>query len=205
MDPNEQKLVTKTGRVTHSARPSVSNSHGVHVTVKLHRGIPNLRQKHVIEALERCFSKAKDRFGFQLTAYTVMSNHCHFLVYVSSNEALRRGMQGLNIRLARTINRLFDRKSKVFADRFHARMVRGFNAIKKALRYVVQNARKHQLAIPAGKWDRYSSGHYRNSPTTQRDDLPMLKACGSFLIMCATMQLLPSEFPGPHNRADPIH
>ncbi|MFT7662872.1 MAG: hypothetical protein ACI87A_001092, partial [Planctomycetota bacterium] len=27
---------------------------------------------------------------------------------------------------------------------------------------------------------------------------------GSFLIMCATLQLLPSEFPGPHNRGDPI-
>ncbi|MFT5284335.1 MAG: putative transposase [Planctomycetota bacterium] len=150
MNPDEPKLATKSGKVLHSARLSVSGSHGVHVTVKLRSGIPDLRQAHVIEALERCFSKAKDRFEFELNAYTVMSNHFHFLVYVRSNEALRRGMQGLNIRLARTINRLFNRKGKVFADRFHARVVRGLNAIKKALRYVVQNARKHQVPIPAG-------------------------------------------------------
>ncbi|MFT5287089.1 MAG: REP element-mobilizing transposase RayT [Planctomycetota bacterium] len=175
----------------------------MHVTVKLQGGIPNLRQKHVIEALECCFSKAKDRFEFELNAYTVMSNHFHFLVYVHSNEALRRGMQGLNIRIARTINRLFDRKGKVFADRFHARVVRGWNAIKKALRYVVQNARKHQVSIPAGQWDRYSSGHYRHTRSTKAKPLPVLHASGSFLIMCATMQLLPSEFPGPHNHAAP--
>ncbi|MFT5284647.1 MAG: hypothetical protein ACI8TQ_000804 [Planctomycetota bacterium] len=71
---DEPKLATKSGKVLHSARPTVSGSHGVHVTVKLQGGIPNLRQKHVIEALERCFSKAKDRFGFELTAYTVMSS-----------------------------------------------------------------------------------------------------------------------------------
>ena len=83
-------------------------------------------------------------------------------------------------------------------------MVRGFNAIKKALRYVVQNARKHQVAIPAGKWDRYSSGHYRNDHTTKREDHPILRSGGSYLIMCATLQMLPSEFPGSHNRGEPI-
>ena len=205
VNPDEPKLATKSGRIPHSPRPSVSDSHGVHVTVKLKGGIPNLRQKHVIEALERCFCKAKDRFEFELTAYTVMSNHLHFLVYVRSNQALRRGMQGLNIRIARTINRLFNREGKVFADRFHARVIRGWNAIRKALRYVVQNARKHQVSIPSGQWDRYSSGHYRHARTTKTKDMPILHACGSYLIQCATLQLLPSEFPGPHNRADPIH
>ena len=205
VDPNQPKLSTKSGRVPHSSRPSVSGSHGVHVTVKLRPGIPNLRQEHVIEVLERCFCKAKDRFGFVLTAYTVMSNHLHFLVYVRSDEALRRGMQGLNIRLARAINRLFDRKGKVFADRFHARAVRGFNAIKKALRYVVQNARKHHVPIPAGQWDRYSSGHYRHANTSTRQQLPILHAAFPFMIMCATLQLRPSEFPGPHNRTDLIY
>ncbi|MFT5286352.1 MAG: hypothetical protein ACI8TQ_002520, partial [Planctomycetota bacterium] len=88
--------------------------------------------------------------------------------------------------------------------RFHARVVRGFNAIKKALRYVVQNARKHQVPIPAGQWDRYSSGHYRHAHATKPKALPILKAGGSFLIMCAPFQLLPSEFPGPHNRGNLI-
>ncbi|MFT7662970.1 MAG: hypothetical protein ACI87A_001191, partial [Planctomycetota bacterium] len=82
VDPNEPKLVTKSGRVPHSARPSVSDSHGVHVTVKLRSGIPNLRKKHVIESLERCFSKGKDRFEFELNAYTVMSNHFYFLARI---------------------------------------------------------------------------------------------------------------------------
>ena len=201
---SEPKLSTNSGRVRHSPRPSVSCSDGVHVTVKLRSGIPSLRQKHVIEALERCFCKAKDRFEFELNAYTVMSNHIHLLVFVRSNEALRRGMQGLNIRLARAINRVFNRKGKVFVDRFHARVVRGFYAIKKALRYVVQNARKHRVAIPAGKWDRYSSGHYRNDHATESCDLPFLRTGGSFQVKCATLQLQPSEFPGPHNRAGAI-
>ena len=64
---------------------------------------------------------------------------------------------------------------------------------------------KHRVAIPAGKWDRYSSGHYRNNHATKSRDLPFLRAGGSFPIVCATLQLLPSEFPGPHNRADLIY
>ncbi|MFT7661985.1 MAG: hypothetical protein ACI87A_000193 [Planctomycetota bacterium] len=99
--------------------------------------------------------------------------------------------------------KLATKSGKVFANRFHARVVRGWNAIKKALRYVVQNARKHQVPIPAGQWDRFSSGHYRHARSTKAKPLPILHASGSYLIMCATLQLLPREFQGPHYSADP--
>ena len=79
VNPNQPKLSTNSGRVPHSPRPSVTSSEGVHVTIKLRGGIPNLRQKHVIKVLEDCFRKGKDRFGFVLAAYTVMSNHIHLL------------------------------------------------------------------------------------------------------------------------------
>ena len=204
VNPNQPKLSTNSGRVPHSPRPSVALSEGVHVTIKLLGDIPSLRQEHVIKVIEDCFRKIKFRFDLALTAYTVMSNHIHLLVCVPNNEALRRGMQGLNIRLARAINRLFNRKGKVFADRFHARAVRGMNAVRKALRYVVQNARKHGVPIPAGQWDRYSSGHYRHDHETKPEDLPILHGGTSFLLTCATLQLLPSDFPGPHNRVAPM-
>jgi hypothetical protein len=56
-------------------------------------------------------------------------------------------MQGLLVRIARALNRLLDRAGKVFADRYHARALRTPREVRAALVYVLQNARKHGVAL----------------------------------------------------------
>src|SRR5690606_20255284 len=73
--------------------------------------------------------------------------------------ALTRGMKGLAVRIARTLNRLWNRKGRVFDERFHMRQLRTPRQVRNVLVYVLQNARKH------GRWhrrrfDRYSSGFW---------------------------------------------
>src|SRR6185295_17623828 len=80
------------------------------------------------------------------------------IVAESSDErALTRGMTGLAVRIARGLNKLWRRVGRVFSDRYHARILTTPRAVRTALIYVVQNARKH------GAWralvpDAYSSG-----------------------------------------------
>ncbi len=50
--------------------------------------------------------------------------HLHFIVEADDNRALSEGMQGLSVRLAKGLNRLMGRHGKVFADRFHAHVLR---------------------------------------------------------------------------------
>ena len=52
-------------------------------------------------------------------------------------------MQGLQVRLARGINRLLQRTGSLFATRYHARPLRTPREVRNALRYVLLNARHH--------------------------------------------------------------
>jgi hypothetical protein len=52
-------------------------------------------------------------------------------------------MTGLQVRLARTINRIAGRTGKVFVDRYHLTLLRTPTQVKNALAYVINNAKKH--------------------------------------------------------------
>ena len=75
--------------------------------------------------------------------------------------ALTRAIQGFSIRVAKGLNRMMGRKGRVFDDRYHARVLRTPTEVRHAIRYVLDNARKHAAergeTYPAGYVDPYSS------------------------------------------------
>ena len=77
--------------------------------------------------------------------------------------ALARGMQRLNIRCARALNRLAARRGRVFGDRYHASALRTPKMARNALAYVLLNRRRHlarrgERLARAPLPDCYSSG-----------------------------------------------
>lgn len=85
--------------------------------------------------------------------YAVLDDHLHLIVEACDAKALSRGMQGLLVRLARAINALLGRTGRVFADRYHVRVLRTPREVRHALAYVLHNARKH-----AGSGTRRAAG-----------------------------------------------
>jgi hypothetical protein len=61
-------------------------------------------------------------------------------------------MMSIASRLARAVNRVFARKGRVLADRYHARVLKTPREVRNALAYVLLNARRH-----AGKRARRSA------------------------------------------------
>ena len=103
---------------------------------------------------------ARARFGFRLVHFSVQRDHLHLLAEASDRRALSRGLQGLAIRVAKSVNRRLGRHGSVFADRYHARALKTPREARLALRYVLLNARKHERGerrIPAGFVDGCSS------------------------------------------------
>ena len=92
----------------------------------------------------------------RLVHWSVLGNHLHSLIEASDRRALSRGMQGLAVRLAKALNCWWQRAGRVFADRYHSRALRSPSEVRRALFYVLQNARKHGIE-PDGA-DPYSSG-----------------------------------------------
>jgi REP element-mobilizing transposase RayT len=130
----------------------------VHVTQKLRPGLPALRQCAEIEVIRAALRAGNERPGFRVVAFSALNNHLHLAVEVRSTAELSRGVQGLAIRLAKSLNNLWQRRGTVFLERFHARLAEGIGAIRRVLVYVLNNARKHGVRLPRGVPDPYSSG-----------------------------------------------
>ncbi len=143
--------------VSHHARAKLASRFPVHVTVRLREGLPSLRNKPSYAVLRAAFAAGCNRDGFRLVHYSVQRNHLHMLVESTDGTCLSRGMQGLLIRIARALNRLWSRSGKVFADRFHDSVLRTPREVRSALAYVLHNARRHGLRL-AQAVDLYSSG-----------------------------------------------
>jgi REP element-mobilizing transposase RayT len=83
--------------------------------------------------------------GFRIVEFNLLANHLHLIVEASGAEALARGMQGFEVRVARRLNRVLDRRGKLFAERYHARCLRTPTEVRHAIRYVLLNHRHHRV------------------------------------------------------------
>jgi REP element-mobilizing transposase RayT len=134
--------------VTHTPRAILPARHPVHVTVKLRQGLPKLRQPRERAVLLAAFAKAKQRAGrtgktFRLTHFAILNDHLHLIVETQDRQALARAVQGLLIRIARALNKLWQRHGSLFADRYHDRALTTPRAVRNALCYVLANGKKH--------------------------------------------------------------
>jgi putative transposase len=118
----------------HAARPRLDGRTPVTVTLRLVRRMPNLRSERCIAVVRRVFGAAKARVGMRLVHYAIQSEHLHLIVEPQGKRSLSRGMQGLEVRLARALNRALGRRGKVFGERYHARPLSSPRQVRNALR-----------------------------------------------------------------------
>ena len=142
--------------LAHSRRARVTRHTPVLVTTKLVDGLPSLRRERTLALLRDTLAAGSDRFGFRLVEYSIQSNHLHLVAEADDARSLARGVQGLLVRVAKALNRAWERRGKVLSDRYHARILRSPRDVRHALVYVLQNARKHGAQITG--IDAFSSG-----------------------------------------------
>jgi REP element-mobilizing transposase RayT len=131
--------------VSHRTRPTFASRFPLHVTTRLRDGLPSLRRDAERRVLERVFAAGGERLGFRLIHYSIQTNHLHLIVEASDRRALSRGMQGLLVRVVRALNSLWRRTGSVFSDRYHAHILRTPREVRRALAYVLHNARHHGI------------------------------------------------------------
>ncbi len=127
--------------VAHSARGPHDRHAPVHVTLRA--ALPaSLRAPAVFAVVRTALARAS-RAAFGIVAFSVQHDHVHLVVEADDATSLSRGIQGLAIRVAKSVNRVLGRRGRVWADRFHARDLTSPRAVRNALVYVLQNHRKH--------------------------------------------------------------
>jgi REP element-mobilizing transposase RayT len=141
--------------VDHRPRQEFRSPHPAHITLRLVKGLPSLRQPRTHEVLKRALWWGSERFGLRIVHYVVLSNHIHLLAEARHARALERGVRGLAVRIARALNAHWDRSGRVIEHRFHARTLTTPLEAKNAIAYILLNARRHGLHVP--DIDPYSS------------------------------------------------
>lgn len=138
----------------------------VHVTLRVREGIPSLRHGALVTEWRRSLAEASERGDFRVTHYSLQADHVHLIVEAKGKEALAGGMKSIAARLARAVNRVCGRNGPVLDGRYHHRLLRTPREVRRALAYVLLNARRqlakrHQLSRAAAHSpDPASSGRW---------------------------------------------
>lgn len=149
------------GRKRKASRPQVPHrprgkfrKGALHVTVRMRREVWNLRTRRCFRALRHAFERGCERFGFRLIHFSVQGNHIHLIVEAPDPQSLARAMKGLEVRMARALNKVMDRRGPVFADRYHSHVLRSPREAAHAVRYALENwtvhAHREGRSIPQG-------------------------------------------------------
>ena len=130
-------------RVWHRERGEFPESHPGLVTIRVRRDVPSLRTVRLVREMERSLRAIAKRADFRVVQYSLQHDHVHLLVEAEGASALSNGMKSLAARLARAVNRVFDRRGAVLDGRYHHRALGTPREVRAALAYVILNARKH--------------------------------------------------------------
>src|SRR4051794_38972119 len=85
---------------SHTTRPFHDPSNPVHVTLKVHRDLPSLRRRSLYNPLLREIYRTTGA-DLSIVHFSVQTNHVHLIVESPDREALGRGMQSFNSRVAK--------------------------------------------------------------------------------------------------------
>jgi putative transposase len=138
---------------SHSARETFTWSRPVHVTVCVREGLPNLRGKELAPVVLKCLEAGNERGGFRLVHFSLQTTHVHLICEAEGPAALAAAIKGLDVRIARAINKQLGRKGKVIADRYHLEVLRTPTQVRNAVRYVLRNGEKHGVHVAARHGD----------------------------------------------------
>ncbi|MEP7052909.1 MAG: transposase [Pseudomonadota bacterium] len=124
----------------HRARAQPQARHPLHVTLRT--AVRSLRKQQIIQTVLGALRDSQ-RQGFRIAHYSVQANHLHLIVEAESKTVLSSAMRGLAIRVSLRVNRLLFRRGRLWADRWHSHTLKTPREVPNALRYVLQNHRKH--------------------------------------------------------------
>jgi REP element-mobilizing transposase RayT len=128
---------------SHAVREQFTWNRPVHVTVRVRAGLPSLRGKELAPVVLKALEAGNEREGFRLVHFSVLSNHVHLICEAEGPKALGAAMKGLNVRIARAINKALELTGAVIEERYHLEVLGSPAQVRNAVDYVLRNGEKH--------------------------------------------------------------
>jgi REP element-mobilizing transposase RayT len=145
----------------HKKRPALNARYPVHVVLRVVAAVGNVRRRCTYRAVREATLTTARREDFRIVHLSIQRNHLHLLVEADHERALSSGMQGFQVSAAKHLNAAISkgkpgprRRGTVFPDRYHAEIIMSPRQAHHAIRYVINNFRKHQedQVAPMSSW-----------------------------------------------------
>lgn len=132
------------GFVPHVVREEHSARCPVHVTMRRVAKAPSFRSERVRNAILIQLARAA-RAGskIRVVQFSIQDDHLHLMLEGESREDLSRQAQKLFSRIALAVNAAVGRRGSLFRDRHHRHELKTPTEVRRALVYILFNARKH--------------------------------------------------------------
>lgn len=118
--------------VSHLRRARLDPDHPLHIILRPQKDVPSLKSKAASKIVFDAVGDTHHR-GARVVRAAILPDTLQFIVEVDGNRALWRALQGLSVRIARRLNRHFERDGNFFMDRYEARPLRTADAVRTAL------------------------------------------------------------------------
>ncbi len=196
-------------RTLHRSRPLLASRFPVHVTLRVDESLPDLRDEVLSPEIQQSLRDGKERDGFRLVHYCILTHHLHLIVEAPDAKTLTEGIRGLCVRLARCINRFAARQGRVLSDRYYARILRTPRQVRNCIAYVIltcrRHAQQHGRKLMSNWIDDCSSGRFFDGWRDRRlrplsDEQPTVAAPGTWLLRQGWRRwglIRTDEIPGP--------
>jgi len=132
-----------------------------HVTARGNERRPIFRDDRDRNEYLRRIGVYRDRFGFQLLSFCLMTNHLHLAIR-TGNEPLSRVMGCLHSSYAEWFNRRYDRVGHLFQGRYKAFLVQEDRYLLALVRYIHSNPVRAGLAAIAADYPWSSDSFFRS-------------------------------------------
>lgn len=120
--------------VAHSLREKVTSRHPLHINFKFIAFIQTPGMLQILEiACENAF-----KHGFNVTLFSIQSNHIHLIAETKNNETLEKGMRSITNTIVKRFN-----LGPIQVERYHLHVLKSPTEVQYALNYVLHNDIRH--------------------------------------------------------------
>lgn len=99
--------------------------------------------------------KTKEKYGYELYAYCLMTNHVHLVIY-DKNDMLSKIFQSLAVSYSAYFSKKYEKVGHLFQNRFLSKEVETSKYLMQVCRYIHQNPMKAKiLNVDNYKWSSY--------------------------------------------------
>lgn len=143
-----------------------------------------LKPPEVKSYIRKVWAENKREFEVKIFEYIIMDNHVHLLVHIGNAVGFSKFMQVCNSKIAKFINRHFDKRDGVIADRFLSPVIENDEYALRCIEYIWANSFRAGILPAKGLKDFIFCSLYRRTRRIKDDVVDsyrdLAKVAGNF-------------------------